>query len=88
MVVGNLIIVVFKWALGSPIDYFELKWIKEKNIIRALGRYFAQFHKISKKFGKEYPEKVKAIQKWDEIHCSILKGTKLHEDDISVLDDP
>jgi aminoglycoside phosphotransferase (APT) family kinase protein len=44
-------------------------------------------HKLSKQFGKEYPESVKRTQKWDEIHCGTLAGTKLHPEDIAVFED-
>ena len=59
--------------------------MKDKAVIFAWGRYFAQLHKISKKFDTEHPEVAQRIQKWDEVHCSILAGTKLHQDDITVM---
>jgi Ser/Thr protein kinase RdoA (MazF antagonist) len=48
--VGELIIVVFEWARGSAINFMDFKWIKDKSLIFSWGRYFAQLHKISKKF--------------------------------------
>jgi Ser/Thr protein kinase RdoA (MazF antagonist) len=59
--------------------------MKDKSVIRAWGRFFAQLHKSSKKFGQIYPEIVKRVQKWDEIHSGTLKGTKLHPEDIAVF---
>ena len=28
------------------------------------------------------------IQKWDEVHCGTLKGTKIHPEDLAVMNDP
>lgn len=87
IVVGDLIIVVFEWAHGNPLPFVEFRWMKDKAVILAWGRFFGQLHKLSKQFGKEYPEIVKRVQKWDEIHCGILAGTKLHPEDIAVFED-
>jgi len=47
---GNLIIVVFEWAHGAPLPFIEFRWMKDKAVIHAWGRFFAQMHKISRKF--------------------------------------
>ena len=62
--------------------------MRGEKVIKAWGRFFAQLHKISRNFGKEHPDVVKRIQKWDEIHCSILKGTKISPEDEAVVKDP
>ena len=28
------------------------------------------------------------IQNWDKVHCGILEGTKLHPEDLAVINDP
>lgn len=62
--------------------------MRDPKVIKAWGRFFAQLHKLSRTFGKEHPDVVKRIQKWDEIHCSILKGTKISPEDQAVVEDP
>lgn len=55
LVVGSLIIAVFEWAHGAPLPFIEFRWMKDKAVIRAWGRFFGQLHKLSKQFGKEHP---------------------------------
>ena len=62
--------------------------MKDKAVITAWGRFFGQLHQISRKFTQDHPDIAKRIQNWDQIHCSILAGTKLHPDDIAVMNDP
>lgn len=62
--------------------------MKDKSVVKAWGRAYAQIHKISHKFTVDHPEIVKRIQQWDEIHCGILKGSKLHPDDKAVINNP
>ena len=88
LVQGNLIIAVFEWARGSPLNFMEFRWMKDKAVINAWGRFFGEMHQISRKFSKDHPEIAKRIQNWDQIHCAILAGTKLHPDDLAVIDDP
>lgn len=76
---GNLIVAVFEWARGEPINFFELKWMSDVPLIHAWGRYFAELHKISQLFSHEHPEIAKRIQNWNEIHHGVLKKIKLSE---------
>lgn len=62
--------------------------MKDKAVIFAWGRFFAQLHKASRKFEVEHSEVAQRIQKWDQVHSSILADTKLHPDDIAALKDP
>lgn len=65
----------------------EFRWMKDKAVIFAWGKFFAQLHKLSKKFETDVPQVAQRIQNWDTVHCSILAGTKLHPDDIAVIKD-
>ena len=62
---GSLVVVVTEWARGVPIPYFELNWLRDKNLIRAWGRFFGQLHKLSRKFSDDHPEVAQRIQMWD-----------------------
>jgi Ser/Thr protein kinase RdoA (MazF antagonist) len=55
--------------------------MKNKTIVNRWGQFFAELHHLSRNFEKENPEIAKRIQRWDQIHHSILAGTKLHSDD-------
>ncbi len=50
VVTGDFIIVVFEWAKGSKLEFMEFRWMKDKAVIFAWGRFFAQLHKQSRKF--------------------------------------
>lgn len=79
---------VFEWAQGSKLEFMEFRWMKDKAVIFAWGKFFAQLHKESRKFENDHPEVAQRIQNWDQVHCSILAGTKLYPEDIAVINDP
>lgn len=85
---GDLLISVSGWALGAPIDFMSYRWMMEKNIVTAWGKWLAEFHKVSKQFFVDHPGVAKAVQRWDQVHSCILEGSELHEDDIAVMSDP
>lgn len=69
---------MFEWAKGVPLPFGEFRWMNDKIVIHAWGKFFAQMHKISQQFSIDYPIIALRIQSWDEIHCGILKGIKFH----------
>ena len=79
--VKDLIICVFGWAQGSPVNFFELTWMKDQPHTFTWGKFFAEMHQISKIFSKENPEVAKRIQNWNQIHHGILAKIQLHEAD-------
>lgn len=52
---GDLIVVVFEWAQGDLVNFFDLKWMSDIPLITAWGRYFAGLHKTSQQFIKDHP---------------------------------
>ena len=45
-------IVVFEWAKGEKIEFNDSKWIENTDIPISWGKFFAQFHKLSRKFSE------------------------------------
>jgi Ser/Thr protein kinase RdoA (MazF antagonist) len=62
--------------------------MKNKTVVNRWGQFFAELHNLSRNFEKDNSEVAKRIQRWDQIHHSILAGTKLHPDDEKVLENP
>lgn len=85
---GMLIIVVSEWAKGSPVDFISYTWMLDQDMVYAWGQWLARFHGVSKQFSADFPEIATTIQSWDEVHCSILKGSTVHPDDEVVMNDP
>jgi len=85
--IGDFSIAVFRWAKGSPIDYPSFTWMTNEKLIKAWGRWFGEFHVASRLFSEKYPEISSRIQRWDQTHQEILKGSDIHPDDESVVTD-
>lgn len=43
---------------------------------------------ISKEYTAAFPEKVRQMQRWDEVHEGLLEGFELHPNDVAVSNDP
>lgn len=52
--VGDVIVVVFEWAKGQPLNFMEFRWMRDKAVIFAWGRFFSQLHKLSRTFESEH----------------------------------
>jgi Ser/Thr protein kinase RdoA (MazF antagonist) len=84
----ELVVVVSGWAQGEAVDFMSYRWMTDRNIVLAWGRWLASFHAVSKQFSVDHPTVARSIQRWDEMHKGILKGSILHADDIAVMEDP
>jgi Ser/Thr protein kinase RdoA (MazF antagonist) len=84
---GDSVVVVFEWAKGNALDFMSFRWMLEKDIVTAWGKWLAELHKISREFSAQFPEVATNIQRWDQMHHSILAGSEIHPDDEAVVDD-
>ncbi|EGC32666.1 hypothetical protein DICPUDRAFT_155334 [Dictyostelium purpureum] len=87
LVVDDLIICVFKYAKGDPVNYVEWKWLN-KNVVNDLGTWFGKLHKLTRQFSKEYPEISSKARHWTTLHDSILKDVPVDERDNQTSKDP
>lgn len=77
----NLIICVFDWAKGDPVDFMALKWLTDDKIVYAQGRWLAALHKITMDFSTEYYAIALRMRRWNELHSGVLKGVKISDED-------
>ena len=42
----DLTVIVISWAEGSPLNFFEYRWMNEENIVYAWGKWLGEFHKV------------------------------------------
>jgi len=87
-VVGDLVIVVFEFAKGSPVEWAKYRWLTDKELVLAWGKWFGQFHVASKEFTKSHPDLVSRARPWTKIHQNVTEGTPLHPDDEKFQSDP
>jgi Ser/Thr protein kinase RdoA (MazF antagonist) len=83
----DIIIVVFEWAHGNPLDFMSFRWMLDKTVVNAWGKWFAEFHLISKSFCQLYPEVFGRIQQWNEIHNGVLSKALIDQQDLDVVGD-
>ncbi len=82
------IIVVFEYATGEPVNFTEWKWMTDSSHVTGLGRWFAKFHALSKKFVVEYPHLYMEARNWSELHDRILADVPIDKQDIQKSSDP
>eukprot|EP01032_Pedospumella_encystans_P029224 gene29224-33006_t len=84
----GLILVVSNWAIGAPLDFMAYRWMTDQSIVYNWGQWLAQFHHLSRRFSAAHPDVARSVQRWDEMHHGILKGSVIHPDDEAVVQDP
>lgn len=84
----DLIFAVFAWANGEPLDFMSFRWMLDKHVVTAWGRFFAELHNASRLFTIQNPEISSRIQRWDQIHDGVLRDVELHLEDSSVIGNP
>lgn len=84
----SLLIVVYEWALGAPLNFMEFSWMQRPEVAFTWGRWFAQFHQLSRLFAAEHPEVAGRIQRWSDIHHGVLRNAPLSPEDVKAMDDP
>jgi len=83
-----LTVVVFEHAEGEPVAFLQWLWLSERAQVESLGKWFGQFHLLSKKFALEFPDICKRARKWDQLHDSILSGAPIDQQDLDSVSDP
>ncbi|EQC39576.1 hypothetical protein SDRG_03010 [Saprolegnia diclina VS20] len=86
--VDGLVLAVFHWANGSPVDFMAWQWMLDASIVKAWGAFFGHLHVLSQRFGNEHPEVALRIQRYDAIHDGVLAGAPLNAIDTSLEADP
>lgn len=76
----DLVVVVFEFAKGEPIDFMSYRWM-DQDIVTAWGRWMGQLHVASRSFTVDHPEVASTIQRYDQIHQGILAEAPIHPDD-------
>lgn len=84
----SLLIVVYEWALGAPLNFMDFTWMQRPEIAFTWGKWFAQFHELSRRFAVEYPEVANRIQRWSDIHHGVLRNAPLSLEDVKAMEDP
>ena len=79
--IENLIICVFQWAVGNPIDFMALEWLTNEKIVYAQGRWLAELHKITMDFSIEHYAIALRMRRWNQLHSGVLKGVKISNED-------
>lgn len=81
-------VVVFEHARGELIDFISWKWLSDEPFARDWGRWTGDFHAVSRKYAKQFPERVKRARGWDQLHDSILSGSSIDPRDAALVTDP
>lgn len=78
---GPLIVSLFDYAQGDPVVFTEWKWMTDRRIVVALGRWFARLHQLTRRFVDEHPELARQARHWTTLHEGVLAGVQVDERD-------
>lgn len=83
-----LILCLVTFATGEPIVFTDWKWMTDREIVVGLGRWFANLHKLTRRFAQEQPELAAHARLWTTLHEGVLSGVPVDERDRQVESDP
>jgi Ser/Thr protein kinase RdoA (MazF antagonist) len=78
---GQLVVCVFTWAVGEPVNFPAYKWLTDEAIVHEWGAWLARLHAASRAFTKAQPEVAARMRRWDQLHDNLMQGVPLHPDD-------
>ncbi|ORY05370.1 hypothetical protein K493DRAFT_376296 [Basidiobolus meristosporus CBS 931.73] len=85
---GTLILSLFNFATGEPVNYTDWTWMTNKEIVVGLGRWFALQHKLTRQFAHERPELASHVRHWKTLHDGVLSDVEVDEQDSKTASDP
>lgn len=84
----TLVVCLFVYATGEPVVFTDWKWMKDRNIVFNLGRWFALLHKLTREFAQKYPELSSHARHWQSLHDGVLAGVEVDAQDQQLASDP
>jgi len=85
---GDLVVVVSEFAKGAPVVWGDYKWLTDKVLVEAWGKWLGDFHVASKRFSKEHPEIASLVRPWTDLHLGVMKGAHVDPQDQKLVTDP
>lgn len=71
---GPLLICVFPWATGAPVDFAAYTWMTDEGIVTAWGAWLARLHAASRAFAASQPAVARRIRQWYALHGGLMEG--------------
>ena len=84
---GEVIICAFHYAKGVSLPFPELRWMTDKQVVLATGRWMGRFHTLSKQFSRDHTKLFLRSRSWSALHDSLMSEYQVHPEDISQQQD-
>ena len=85
---GALIVCVSPWAEGAPLDFGAYRWLTDEVLIAEWGAWLARLHACSRAFAVAQPQRAARMQRWDDLHGGLMRGSPVAAADAADVDDP
>jgi Ser/Thr protein kinase RdoA (MazF antagonist) len=82
----ELIVVVYEWANGRPVNFMEYSWMTNHEFVYSWGCWLGKFHEASRKFMLQHKDIASGIQTYAQVHECILQNAPIHELDKIVME--
>lgn len=82
--VGDLLVSVFTFAVGSPVDFCKWEWMAKVQVV-GVGRWLGKMHMLSKQFTKEHSDVFNNARDWTDLHDRILQGVPISQEDLNTI---
>lgn len=82
---GELIIVVYEWAKGRPVNFMEYNWMKDRQFAFSWGSWLGKFHEASRKFMRHHQDIANGMQTYAQVHNCILETAPINILDKDVI---
>jgi Ser/Thr protein kinase RdoA (MazF antagonist) len=77
----GIILCVFEWAQGVPVDFGAYRWMTDECVVNAIGAWLGHCHQASMKFAEAHAEVCARMRPWWMLHDRLMEGTPLAPED-------
>lgn len=78
---GGVILCVFEWAAGLPVDFGAYRWMTEERVVTAIGEWLGCCHKASAAFAAAHPDVCARMRPWWALHERLMEGAEVAAED-------
>jgi len=78
---NGIILCVFEWAQGVPVDFGAYRWMTDEGVVNAIGAWLGSCHKASMEFAAAHPDVCARMRPWWALHERLMEGAAVASED-------
>ena len=77
----GVVLCVFEWAQGAPVDFAAYRWMTDEAVVSAIGAWLGRCHMASMEFAAAHPDVSARMPPWWALHERLMEGAEVAAED-------